>query len=136
MGHIGVGLDTPKDTLGWATQNKHPFVLYLTGFPFPGQLKHDTDTYIDRMSGLATPRYFYRSISDQQFDSMQSAIGTRDDITDPSKNVGNYDLYFRNCAQFVEDVLHSGKISGIPHKEIFAPLGLRLLLEMESHVPH
>jgi hypothetical protein len=29
----------------------------------------------------------------------------------------------------------AGGISGIPHNEIFAPLGLRLLLEMESHVP-
>jgi RHS repeat-associated protein len=135
MGHVGVGLDTPKNTLGWATQKKHPFVLYLTGLPFAGQLKVDTDTYSDRMSGLATPTYFYRSISDQKFDAMQSAIGTRDG-KDTSKNIGNYDLYFRNCAQFVEDVLHAGGISGIPHNEIFAPLGLRLLLEMESHVPH
>ena len=136
MGHTGVRLDAPNRTFGWATQKKHPFVLYLTGLPFAGQLKQDTETYSDRMSGLATPQYFYRSLTDQQFDSMQSAIGTRDDSTDHSRNVGNYDLYFRNCAQFVEDVLHAGGISGIPHNELFAPRGLRFLLEMESHVPH
>jgi RHS repeat-associated protein len=135
-GHIGVGLDTPNDTYGWATVNKHPFVLYLTGYPFAGQLKKDRTTYKDRMSGLAAPRYLYMPISDDEDEEMKSAIGDRDNLTDPSKDVGNYDLYFRNCAQFVEDVLHAGGVRGVPHKEVFMPRGLRLLLLLESHLPH
>ena len=119
-GHYGVGLDTPTGTQGWATAKKHPFVAYLTGLPFAGQLKKDTDTYKDRMKGLAAPRYLYRSISEEAEDEMESAIKGR------SSDGGSYDLYFRNCAQFVEDVLHAGGVGGVPHKEVFLPRGLRL----------
>jgi len=129
-GHYGVGLDTPTGTNGWATVKKHPFVVYLTGLPFAGQLKKDTDTYKDRMKGLAAPRYLYMPISEEAEDAMESAIKGR------SSDGGSYDLYFKNCAQFVEDVLHAGGIGGVPHHEVFLPRGLRLWLLLQSHTPH
>jgi hypothetical protein len=48
------------------------------------------------------------------------------------RGVGNYNLYGRNCAQFAEDVLHAGKVSGVPGHEVFEPAALWAILAYEQ----
>ena len=121
--------DDPTQTWGFATLNKHPFVLFLTGYPFAGELKKDRETYKDRMLGFKTPMYLYMPISEDAYDAMNGAITAR------QNHPGWYIFYFRNCAQFTEDVLHKGRISGVPHNEVFWPWALRGVLRLESALP-
>jgi hypothetical protein len=46
--------------------------------------------------------------------------------------VGIYNLYIRNCAQFAEDVLHAGKVRGVPGHEVIEPAVLWGILAYEQ----
>jgi len=78
-GHWGVGLDTPDKTEGFATNDGVPkflrAILLAIGIPLPGAVHPDS---MVNQSGI---QYFYKPLTDAQFDAAQSAMNKRE--TDP-----------------------------------------------------
>jgi RHS repeat-associated protein len=110
FGHMGIGIDA-NTTEGFSTHDPHEKII-LRAFWFPSarlesdQAMHAADA---RVSYLNIP------ISDASYQAMRTAISNREE------NPGRYNLIFRNCSDFVEDVLHAGNVPGVPHNEIFIP---------------
>jgi hypothetical protein len=115
LGHTGIGVDT-DDTSGFVPGTHHSFWAILTGFFFGGGVQDDIKARTNPATGeVASHSYLHIPISDAQAAAMQRAIEDR------RGNPGSYSLYFRNCAGFVEYVLHAGGVGGVPHSEIFFP---------------
>jgi hypothetical protein len=115
LGHMGIGVDT-DDTSGFATQKPHSFLGFLLGFFFPGRVQNDIQTHTNQATGEVAPhKILHIAISAKSAGEMSQAI--KDRFNHP----GPYNLYFRNCAGFVEHVLHAGGVGGVPHSEIFFP---------------
>ena len=74
---------------------------------------------------VAPHSYIHIPISAAQAQVMVAAMAHRTD------NAGRYNLVFRNCAGYVESVLHAGGVSGVPHAEIFGPAALGAILAFE-----
>jgi RHS repeat-associated protein len=115
--HWGVGLDTPDQTVGFATNDGVPkflrAILLALGVPLPGAIHKDS---MVNQSGV---QRFYRPLTDAQFDAAVSAINNR------ASNRGLYSLYFRNCALWDQSVDHAAGVSEVPHIVAF-PMLLRL----------
>jgi RHS repeat-associated protein len=115
LGHIGIGVDT-DDTTGFATQTHHSFFGFLLGFFFSGKVQDDIKAHTNPTTGEVASHFDQHiPISAASAAAMQRAIEVR------RGNPGSYSLYFRNCAGFVEHVLHAGGVGGVPHSEIFFP---------------
>ncbi len=115
LGHTGVGVDT-DDTSGFVPATHHSFWAILTGLFFGGRVQDDIQARTNPTTGeVPSHSYLHIPISAAQAAAMNRAIANR------RENPGSYSLYFRNCAGFVEHVLHAGGVGGVPHSEIFFP---------------
>jgi len=92
---------------------------FLLGLFFPGKVQDDIAVHTNPTTHeLAPHSYLHIAISAVSAQAMKQAIASR------QNHAGLYNLYFRNCAGFVEHVLHAGGVGGVPHSEIFFPPGL------------
>jgi hypothetical protein len=113
FGHIGIGIDN-DNTRGYSTADPHvPWYKRIFGAPV-GAPELDIPAHT-KNGETAQPVYIRIPITADQANQMQGAIDAR--IANP----GHYNLIFNNCAQFVESVLHAGRVSGVPHAEVFGP---------------
>jgi RHS repeat-associated protein len=124
FGHIGIGVDT-DDTQGFSTKNPNlHWWQRLFGAP---QARTEDDIVQHTKNGDVAPHtYTHIPISAHQAQAMQTAMANR------TANAGHYNLLFNNCAGFVESVLHAGRVSGVPHAEIFGPPVLYGILAYEN----
>jgi RHS repeat-associated protein len=100
-GHIGIGVNTSQ-TSGFYPET-HAICL-LVSCNVQGQLRKDAAEH----PGI-TPQIIVIRTSAQQDKAMQLAIDQR------RLNPGTYNLYGRNCALFVEDVLKVGNVQNVPN---------------------
>jgi RHS repeat-associated protein len=91
-GHIGIGVNTP-DTVGLYPDQNASRIKIVTARDVPGVVHSDTGKPIQTITITTTPAQDY---------AMQSLINQK--ILNPD----NYNLYERNCAIFVQDVLTAG----------------------------
>ena len=94
FGHVGVGVNT-NDTQGFYPSTQSACLLF--GCNVPGDLRNDQAQH----PGV-TPDTFVLHTTPDQDQAMQRVINQRD------SSHGNYNMYGRNCARFVEDVLRAG----------------------------
>lgn len=94
LGHVGVGINS-TDTQGFYPTTHR--VCLLTGCDVPGDLLNDQTQH----PGV-TPEKIVIPTTPQQDRAMQQVIDQR------KASHGNYNMYGRNCATFVEDVLRAG----------------------------
>ena len=121
FGHIGVGVDS-DDTQGFSTANpKTPWYERFFGAP-KARVEDDIAQHTNANGNVAPHFNVHIPITAAQATAMQAAIDKR--TADP----GRYNLFFRNCAGFVESVLHAGGVSGVPHGEVFVPNVLGTML--------
>ena len=121
FGNIGVGVDS-DDTQGFSTANpKTPWYERFFGAP-KARVEDDIAQHTNANGNVAPHFNVHIPISAAQATAMQAAIDKR--TADP----GRYNLFFRNCAGFVESVLHAGGVSGVPHGEVFVPNVLGTML--------
>ncbi|HET9282240.1 MAG TPA: RHS repeat-associated core domain-containing protein [Candidatus Angelobacter sp.] len=113
FGHIGIQVDS-DDTQGFSTNDPTvPFLKRLFGAP---AARTEDDIAQHTKNGVVAPHfYLHLSITADQAGWMQG------EMTKRFNNPGHYNLIFNNCADFVESVLRAGKVSGVPHSEIFGP---------------
>jgi hypothetical protein len=123
FGHIGIQVDS-DDTKGFST--KDPTLHWwqrLFGAP---QARLEDDIAQHTKNGDVAPHsYLHIPVSALQAKMMEVAMENR------TENPGRYNLLFNNCADFVESVLHAGRVSGVPHSEIFAAPVLYGILSLE-----
>jgi len=125
MTHVGIGINSPS-TSGFATAGENSKLTLIPGVFVDGEVKKDFKTY--EATGKDTNPHFLKiAISAKAAKAMQDAIDRR------FKNPGLYSVYFRNCAGFVESVLHAGHVSNVPYSEVFFPPALMLTLNLEPH---
>jgi RHS repeat-associated protein len=114
FGHTGIQVDN-EDTRGFSTLDpKTPWYLRLFWAP-KARVENDIAQHTDGKGNVASHYYIYIPISQKQSERMAAAIDSR------RADAGRYNLLFRNCTGFVESVLHTGKVPGVPHSEIFVP---------------
>ncbi|WP_263415228.1 RHS repeat domain-containing protein [Terriglobus albidus] len=113
FGHIGIQVDS-DDTQGFSTQDP-TLHWWQRLFGAPAARTEDDIAQHTKNGDVAPHSYLHIPISADQAAAMQAAMAAR--TADP----GHYNLFFNNCAQFVESVLHAGGVRGIPHGEIFGP---------------
>jgi RHS repeat-associated protein len=124
FGHIGVGVDT-NNTQGFSTADeKAPWWKRLFGAP-AARTEFDIPQHT-KNGKIAAHSYIHIPISADQAAAMRKAI------VDRTANPGHYNLLFNNCAGFVENVLHAGGVSGVPHSEVFGPMVLGGILAYED----
>lgn len=104
------------DTQGFSTNDPTvPFLKRLFGAP-AARTEDDIKQHTNTTTGVVAPHfYLHINITADQAGWMQAAMAKR------TANAGHYNLIFNNCAGFVESVLRAGKVSGVPHREIFGP---------------
>ncbi len=124
FGHIGIGVDTDQ-TRGFSTADpKTPWYKRLFGAPLA---RTEDDIGQHTKNGEVAPRSDIRiAITASQAATMKAAMAKR--TADP----GRYNILFRNCAGFVESVLHAGGVQGVPHSEVFGPAVLGAILAYEQ----
>ncbi|HEY2496660.1 MAG TPA: RHS repeat-associated core domain-containing protein [Candidatus Angelobacter sp.] len=123
FGHIGIQVDS-DDTQGYSTAD--PKVHWWTRlFRAPAGHPEDDLQAHTKNGEVARHSYLHIPISADQAQAMSTEIAKR------AANPGHYNLIFNNCTGFVESVLHAGKVSGVPHREIFGPAILRAILWVE-----
>jgi hypothetical protein len=86
------------------------------------------ETYTDVATGIPATHFYRRIyILAAAAQAMEQAIKNR------QRNPGMYGLYFRNGADFVENVLHAGNVGGVlPHNEIFSHSNIVGNIECEA----
>lgn len=126
FGDIGIQVDS-DDTQGFSTADtKVPWYKRLFGAP-AGATEDDIKAHTNKETGEVAPHsYIHIPISAMQADHMRTAMLNR------TADAGHYNLLFRNCAGFVESVLHAGGVQGVPHSEVFGPAVLGAVLAYEQ----
>lgn len=103
-GHVGVGVNT-SNTVGFYPTTRWCLAADCS---VNGQAPFDS-TMQNGVSPASTLTIHTTPAQDQ---AMQQAINSR------RNNPGKYNLYGRNCAKFVEDVLNAGGIPNVPDNMI------------------
>lgn len=153
FGHDGVavGEGSPNDDDdGWATEDATSFWKLARGASVPGLLRDDhgvygpTDGRRSRMGGRQVLHFPTDQAGAEAAEALILQRKGGNDIwnswqdypvphTPPyDSSVGIYNLYIRNCAQFAEDVLHAGKVAGVPGHEVIEPAALWGILAYEQ----
>jgi len=124
FGHIGIGVDTVH-TEGFSTADpKTPWYKRLFGAPL-GRTEDDIGQHTK--NGEVARRSDIRiAITATQAAAMKAAMAKR------TADAGHYNIFFRNCAGFVESVLHAGGVQGVPHSWVFGPAVLGAVLAYEQ----
>ena len=114
FGHIGISVDS-YDTRGFSTLDPTTKTLARVFGNPDANVEDDIDAHTDS-NGVTQPvAYLYIPITADQAQAM------RDDIADVTSDPGNYNMITNNCAQYVENVLHAGGVSGVPNSIVFGP---------------
>ena len=87
-------------------------------------MEDDIKQHKDANGKVAPNSYIRVPVSATQAKAMQAGIEKR------TTNPGRYNLLFRNCAGFVEYVLHAGGVHGVPHAEVISPALLGAILAL------
>jgi hypothetical protein len=94
----------------------------------PGVLRDDATTY----TGWRAPHDdLYFKVNAQQAYVASVAMASRQEQSGQISSY--YNLYTRNCAEFVEDVLHAADIPGVPDHAVFWPRELYPILAAETN---
>ncbi|HEY1525241.1 MAG TPA: RHS repeat-associated core domain-containing protein [Candidatus Angelobacter sp.] len=99
-GHVGAGVNSNQTSGFYPTS--HPTCLVFD-CDVNGQVLNDRKDHPD-----VTPQQVTLPTTPEQDKAMQKVIDDR------TKNPGKYNLYGRNCAKFVEDVLRAGGLKDVP----------------------
>jgi hypothetical protein len=128
FGHVGVAVgfgQVNDNTQGWATvQHWVMWGPVQMGVPVPGILKDDLATYPGKPHS-----YLHIPVDQADANAAQQAITNRANGEDARWEY--YDLHTRNCAQFVEDVLHAGNVPDVPNHAVWMPRILWSILDLE-----
>jgi RHS repeat-associated protein len=100
FGHVGAGVNT-NNTQGFYPTT--PRACLVVGCNAPGAVRDDQAEHPN-----VRPETIVLPATPQQDRAMQEVINQR------RSNPGNYNLYGRNCARFVEDVLSAGGFENVP----------------------
>jgi hypothetical protein len=93
----------------------------------PGILRNDAATYSDWRSPHID---LYFKVNRAQRDWAQTAYDRRQ--AESGQQWSYYNLYTRNCSDFVEDVLHAAGMRGVPGHAVFWPRELYPILAAEA----
>ena len=122
FGHIGIAVDS-DDTRGFSTFDENmPLWRRILTFP-DARLENDIAQHTNDAGVVQPHSYTHISVSAASAAAMLAYIESV--RVDP----GSYNLFFNNCAQFVEDVLHAGGVPGVPHNEVMFPGVLNRILD-------